>query len=291
MKRLCHRNAERMRETNPKPQRRIWRHVSTHTSGGPLDCEPKPAQEDGAPFDRPARREKRPLENRFLPVEGLICHRTPSFHPASRHVVMVPRRHAPTNRGSRAGRPRRPRLPMSGAHLETPLAIAPLVSASTWASWARTRVVNWFVALFRELGYAACSSHSGRRSFITMAARNVHRSGRSLRDVQLLGRSRRRSATSMATPACRGDWLRTFGAWCAVKDMRIRRRFHERSIQRVRRGAGSDGGSRRRQRGTEGRREIAASESGTPMSELDESDLIECADDEFCARRRWGPGR
>jgi hypothetical protein len=29
------------------------------------------------------------------------------------------------------------------------------------------------------------------------------------------------------------------------------------------------------------RREIAASESGTPISELDESDLIACADDEF----------
>jgi hypothetical protein len=29
------------------------------------------------------------------------------------------------------------------------------------------------------------------------------------------------------------------------------------------------------------RREVAASESGTPISELDESDLIACADDEF----------
>jgi hypothetical protein len=30
-----------------------------------------------------------------------------------------------------------------------------------------------------------------------------------------------------------------------------------------------------------GRREAAASESGTPIGELDESDLVACADDEF----------
>ena len=30
-----------------------------------------------------------------------------------------------------------------------------------------------------------------------------------------------------------------------------------------------------------GRREAAASESGTPIAELDESDLIACADEEF----------
>src|SRR5271168_4084702 len=45
-------------------------------------------------------------------------------------------------------------------------------------------VVNWFVALFKALGFEGCSSHSGRRSFITVAARNIHRSGCSLRDVR-----------------------------------------------------------------------------------------------------------
>lgn len=47
-------------------------------------------------------------------------------------------------------------------------------------------IVNWFVSLYRELGYEGCSSHSGRRTFITRAARNVHRAGGSLRDVQML---------------------------------------------------------------------------------------------------------
>jgi integrase/recombinase XerD len=47
-------------------------------------------------------------------------------------------------------------------------------------------IVNWFVALFAVLQIEGCSSHSGRRTFITQAARNAHRAGCSLRDVQLL---------------------------------------------------------------------------------------------------------
>lgn len=47
-------------------------------------------------------------------------------------------------------------------------------------------VVKWFRSLYAELGYGGCSSHSGRRSFVTKAARSLHLAGGSLKDVQQL---------------------------------------------------------------------------------------------------------
>jgi integrase/recombinase XerD len=66
------------------------------------------------------------------------------------------------------------------------VAPGPIIVSSGGARMHPVSIVNWFAHAYRAIGLAGCSSHSGRRTFITRAARAVHRAGGSLRDVQLL---------------------------------------------------------------------------------------------------------
>jgi integrase len=62
----------------------------------------------------------------------------------------------------------------------------PVIRSERGSALRPSSVVNWFARLYREVGLDGCSSHSGRRTFITNAARLVSKAGGSLRDVQQL---------------------------------------------------------------------------------------------------------
>ena len=56
-------------------------------------------------------------------------------------------------------------------------------------------VVHWFKSIYSDLKLSGCSSHSGRRTFITHAARMVGKVGGSLKDVQELAGHRALTTT------------------------------------------------------------------------------------------------
>ena len=62
----------------------------------------------------------------------------------------------------------------------------PVIESERGGPMRPVAIVAWFARAYRGIGLTGCSSHSGRRTFITKAARLVHRAGGSLRDVQVL---------------------------------------------------------------------------------------------------------
>ena len=71
----------------------------------------------------------------------------------------------------------------------------PVIRSYRGSAMSAKSVVNWFTALYAKLGFAGCSSHSGRRTFITQSARLLAKVGGSLRDVQELAGHRALATT------------------------------------------------------------------------------------------------
>jgi len=72
----------------------------------------------------------------------------------------------------------------------------PVIYSERGRGMTANTVVAWFSRLYDRLGFLGCSSHSGRRTFVTMAARKVGQAGGSLRDVQMLAGHRSLSMTA-----------------------------------------------------------------------------------------------
>ncbi|SFP45518.1 tyrosine-type recombinase/integrase [Sphingomonas rubra] len=94
-----------------------------------------------------------------------------------------------TKNGSPRRIPLHPELAVALKHLHAAAGSpgdGPVIRSERNRHMTPASIVNWFTATYAALGLQGCSSHSGRRTFITRTARLLPRSGGSLRDVQEL---------------------------------------------------------------------------------------------------------
>ncbi len=62
----------------------------------------------------------------------------------------------------------------------------PVIATERGQSTTPQVIVNFFYHLYKTIGFNGCSSHSGRRTFITNAAKHISLVGGTLNDVRLL---------------------------------------------------------------------------------------------------------
>lgn len=78
----------------------------------------------------------------------------------------------------------------------------PVIYSEREPGMTANSVKDWFHRPYSRLGMEGCSSHSGRRTFITRAAKRVSTVGASLRDVQQLAGQ---ASLQTTTPYIEGD--------------------------------------------------------------------------------------
>jgi integrase len=96
------------------------------------------------------------------------------------------------------------------AYRDLSTGIGPIIRSERGGPMTPLNIVIWFNRAFRDIGLNGCSSHSGRRTFITRAAWLLHKAGGSLRDVQMLAGHRSIQTTQRsltATPMCSASLL------------------------------------------------------------------------------------
>lgn len=71
----------------------------------------------------------------------------------------------------------------------------PLICSERRRAMTPRSIVNWFHDCYAALKLEGCSSHSGRRTFITQSARLISKTGGSLRDIQELAGHRALATT------------------------------------------------------------------------------------------------
>jgi len=71
-------------------------------------------------------------------------------------------------------------------HVLSPAAHQYVIASERGAKMLPCNISHWFRRVFKDLRLEGCSSHSGRRTFVTNAAKRIIEVGGSLRDVQQL---------------------------------------------------------------------------------------------------------
>lgn len=107
--------------------------------------------------------------------------------PKGRLCPIIELRDAIAKKGSGRRIPIHPELRSALSRLRSPQERqGPVIVSLRGGHMRASSIVNWFITAFSAIGAHGCSSHSGRRTFVTHAARSAHKAGASLRDVQIL---------------------------------------------------------------------------------------------------------